>query len=446
MVRRISSQIKDQLIQKALEKRMQQLENTDSAAAPKQHRHDAAIPPAFYDFAQQPGYQQVRLMQEGGQKLGVESPFFHSHEGIASAHSRIGKREVINYASYNYLDLGKHPQVLEAAKSAIDRYGTTVSASRIVAGERSFHRSLERALADIYEADDALAMVSGHATNVNVIGHLLGPRDLILHDEYAHNSIVLGSRLSGAQRVSFPHNDLLALDGLLRDKRHGAERVLIVVEGVYSMDGDYPDLPWLLEIKQRHKAWLMVDEAHSLGVLGPTGRGLAEHFGVNPRDVDIWMGTLSKTLVSCGGFVAGEQALIDNLRFLAPGFLYSVGMAPPVAVAAEAAIKLMIEEPERVARLQNVGRRFLELSAELGLDTGTSSGYAVVPWIVGSSLKAVRLSALLLGKNVNVQPILYPAVPEKSARLRFFMNSAHDEADIDHTFAAIADILKIVPL
>lgn len=446
MARRISSQIKDQLIQRALEKRMQRLEDAGSAPLPKPRRDDAEIPPAFYDFAQQPGYQQVRLMREGGRKLGVESPFFHAHEGLASAHSRIGGREVVNYASYNYLDLAGHARVLEAAKTAVDRFGTTVSASRIVAGERPFHRSLERALAGLYEADDALALVSGHATNVSVIGHLLGPRDLILHDEYAHNSIVLGSRLSGAQRVPFPHNDLQVLDEVLRNKRRGVERVLIVVEGVYSMDGDYPDLARLLEIKQRHKSWLMVDEAHGLGVLGPTGRGLAEHFGVNPRDVDIWMGTLSKTLASCGGFIAGEQALIDNLRFLAPGFLYSVGLAPPTAAAAQAAIEVMREEPKRVERLQAASRRFLERTAELGLDTGTSSGYAVVPWIVGSSLKAVRLSALLLEKGINVQPILYPAVPEKRARLRFFMNSAHEETDLDRTFQAITDTLKTVPL
>ncbi|AOV17478.1 8-amino-7-oxononanoate synthase [Acidihalobacter aeolianus] len=442
-MRRISGQIKDQLIQKALQRRMQQIDAAPSAAAAAASAN--AIPPEFYDFALQPGYQQVRLMREGGQKLGVDSPFFLVHEGSASAHSRIDGHEVLNYASYNYLDLAAHPRVREAAQAAIAAYGTTVSASRIVAGERPFHRELERSLAALYEADDALAMVSGHATNVSAIGHLLGPRDLILHDEYAHNSIVLGSTLSGAQRVPFTHNDLDALEALLRERRTKAERTLIVVEGIYSMDGDFPDLPRLLEIKQRHHAWLMVDEAHGLGVLGSTGHGLAEHFCVDPREVDIWMGTLSKTLSSCGGFIAGSQALIDNLRFLAPGFLYSVGLAPPLAAAAQAALEVMREEPERVARLQAVGHEFVARATALKLDTGTSSGHAVVPWIVGGSLHAVRLSALLLQEGVNVQPILYPAVPEKRARLRFFMSSAHSETDLERTFEAISRVLKTHP-
>ncbi|MBU2811794.1 aminotransferase class I/II-fold pyridoxal phosphate-dependent enzyme [Acidithiobacillus thiooxidans] len=425
--RSIAAQFKEKLIQKGLEQRLQKIQ---TAPAPGAKIGGAEIPEAFTRFDRQPGYQQVHLMQEGAERFGVKSPFFHVHQGTAGAHSAIDGRRVINFGSYNYLGLSGHPEVNAAAQAAIAQYGSSVSASRIVAGERPLHRQLEQALADFYGVDDALTFVSGHATNVTTIGHLLGPRDLILHDEYAHNSIVQGALLSGAQRLSFPHNDLNALETLLRQQRRKAERVLIVVEGMYSMDGDFPDLPRLIDLKKKHQAWLMVDEAHSFGVLGATGRGIAEHFSINTHDVDIWMGTLSKTLAACGGYIAGEQALIDNLRYLAPGFLYSVGLAPPLAAAALAALTILQKEPDRVHTLQERGQYFLEEAKRRQMDTGFSAGYAITPLIVGSSLQAVRLSSQLLEQGVHVQPILYPAVPEKQARLRFFLNVEHSTEEL----------------
>jgi 8-amino-7-oxononanoate synthase len=223
----------------------------------------------------------------------------------------------------------------------------------------------------------------------------------------------------------------------LNEQRHQFERVLIVLEGIYSMDGDFPDLPRFIEIKQRHRAFLMVDEAHSLGVMGARGYGIREHFGVDGKDVDIWMGTLSKTLAGCGGYIAGETALVEHLKFLAPGFLYSVGMPPSVAAASLAALRRMKELPDRVETLQARGKFFLEQAKAAGIDTGTSSGMAVVPAITGSSLKATRLSAALFKQGVNVQPILYPAVPEKSARLRFFISCMHTEDQIRHTISSL---------
>ena len=436
--RSLASQVKERLIQKGLEKRMDQL--AKGPAIPSSSRHHA-ISEGYTRFDQQPGYQQVRLMQDSARRLGVESPFFHLHEGIASARSTIGAQQVINYGNYNYLDLSGHPAVNAAAKAAIEHYGTSVSASRIVAGERPLHRELESLIATTYGVDDALVMVSGHATNVSVISHLLGPKDMVLHDEYAHNSILLGIQLAGAQRLSFRHNDLEALEQLLGRHRHQVERMLIVVEGLYSMDGDFPDLPALIHLKKQYGAWLMVDEAHSFGVLGTQGLGIREHFHTDPHDVDIWMGTLSKTLAACGGYVAGERALIENLRYLAPGFLYSVGMSPPVAAAATAALKILRAEPQRVATLHARSAYHLEQVRALGLDTGHSAGLAIVPVILGSSLESVRLSATLLKQGIHVQPILYPAVPEKQARLRFFLSSAHSEEDVDITVAALKKAL-----
>ncbi len=436
--RSLAAQVKERLIQKGLERRMDQW--AKGPATPLSIHHHAT-PESFTRFDRQPGYQQVRLMQDGAQRLGVESPFFHVHEGTASAHSAIGTKQVINYGSYNYLGLSGHPAVNAAAKAAIERYGTSVSASRIVAGERPLHRELENLIAATYGVDDALVMVSGHATNVSVISHLLGPKDMVLHDEYAHNSILMGIQLAGAQRLSFRHNDLESLERLLGRHRHQVERLLIVVEGLYSMDGDFPDLPELIKLKKQYGAWLMVDEAHSFGVIGTRGLGIREHFSADAHDVDIWMGTLSKTLAACGGYVAGEHALIENLRYLAPGFLYSVGMSPPVAAAATAALKILRTEPQRVATLHARSTYFLEQVRALGLKTGYSAGLAITPVILGSSLESVRLAAALLKQGVHVQPILYPAVPEKQARLRFFLSSAHSVEDIDKTVIALKKAL-----
>jgi 8-amino-7-oxononanoate synthase len=294
-------------------------------------------------------------------------------------------------------------------------------------------------LANSHGVDDAVVLVSGHATNVTTIGYLFGPKDLVVHDALIHNSAVEGIRLSGAKRLSFPHNDWQALDALLARERRRFERVLIVIEGIYSMDGDYPELPRFIEVKQRHRAFLMVDEAHSFGVMGQNGMGIAEHFGVDGRDVDIWMGTLSKALASCGGYIAGERALVEHLKLAAPGFLYSVGMAPPVAAAALAALQLLQAEPQRVQMLQARGAQFVELARSADIDIGYSQGLAVIPAITGSSIKAGRLAEALFERGINVQPILYPAVEEKAARLRFFVSAQHTEEQIRSTVQALAE-------
>ncbi|HEY0296248.1 MAG TPA: aminotransferase class I/II-fold pyridoxal phosphate-dependent enzyme [Bordetella sp.] len=431
----LTSALKNKLIQQTLERKLRQAGQEQQpasrpAAAPQKK---TTISEAYTRFDQYPGYRQLRILNEGAARMGLDSPFFKLHEGTAGAATQIGGKPFINYASYNYLGMSGDPVVMQAAKDAIDRYGTSVSASRLVSGERPIHRELEQALAQVYEVDDAITYVSGHAANVTTIGYLFGPRDLVVHDELIHNSVLQGIQLSGAKRLSFPHNDFEALDQLLTGQRHQFERVLIVLEGIYSMDGDYPDLPRFVDIKRRHQTFLMVDEAHSMGVMGKTGRGIREHFGLPGNAVDIWMGTLSKTLAGCGGYIAGETALIEHLKFLAPGFLYSVGMPPPVAAASLASLRHMQQHPERVATLQARGHYFLEQAKAAGIDTGSSAGLAVVPAIVGSSLRAAKWSEVLFSQGINVQPILYPAVPEQSARLRFFISCMHSEADIDKT-------------
>jgi 8-amino-7-oxononanoate synthase len=399
----------------------------------------------FTDFASLPGYDELRLQRTVADRMGLENPFFRVHEARAGARTQIDGRTLINFSGYDYLGLNGHPEVAEAAKAAIDRYGISASASRVVAGERPVHRALERALADHYRADDSVAFVSGYATNVSVIAQLLGARDLVVYDAAIHNSAVVGSVLSGASRRSFVHNDLDNLDQILTGVRHKFERVLIVVEGLYSMDGDIPDLTRLIDIKTRFNAWLMVDEAHALGVLGRHGYGLFEHFDADPRDVDIWMGTLSKTLAACGGYIAGSSSLVDYIRCMAGAFVYSVGMPPVVAAAAAKALDLMYREPERVATLQKSAAHFLAYAKSKKLDTGFGGGTAVTPVVVGDSLGAVILSQELSRRGVNVQPVIYPAVPPKSARLRFFVTAEHTLRDIETTLDIVAEEIARLP-
>jgi 8-amino-7-oxononanoate synthase len=435
----LTARLKEKLIQQGLERRLQQAATSPAPVRNLPHSaNGTGIPEEFYRFDLHPGYQQLRIIADGAARMDIGSPFFKVHDGIAGGRTRIEGREYLNFSSYNYLGLSGHPMVQAAAKDAIDRFGTSVSASRPVSGERALHRELESEIADAYEVDGAIVFVSGHATNVTTIGYLFGPRDLIVHDEFIHNSSLQGIQLSGARRLSFPHNDWAALDALLKQHRRDFERTLIVIEGIYSMDGDFPDLPRFVDIKRRHKCFLMIDEAHSFGVMGPTGLGIREHFSLPGNAVDIWMGTLSKTLAGCGGYIAGETALIEHLKFLAPGFLYSVGMPPPVAASCLAALRCMRAEPMRVATLQARGALFLQLARAAGIDTGSSAGIAVIPAIVGSSTRAARISAALMQRGINVQPILYPAVPEKLARLRFFISCEHSDPDIREAVSALA--------
>ena len=399
----------------------------------------AAAFPARQRLGDPQTQEELWRIREAGRILGIENPFFRPHDGIAGAETSIGGRRLLNFVSYNYLGLNGDPRVADAAKAAIDRYGTSVSASRLVSGERPVHRELEAALAEVHGTEDCLAFVSGHATNVTVIAHLVGAGDAVVHDALAHNSVLQGAILSGAHRASFLHNDIDRLDRQLGALRGRMKRVLVVVEGHYGMDGDVPDLQRLVEVVRRHGAWLMVDEAHSLGVLGDNGRGLAEHCGVDPAAVDIWMGTLSKTLCGCGGYIAASRELVDYLRCSAPGFVYSVGLSPPLAAAASAALAVMRSEPWRVARLHANGRLFLESARAAGLDAGSSIGAAIVPVILGSSIRAARAADLLFRRGINVQPILHPAVPERSARLRVFLSSLHEPAQVREAVAAIAE-------
>ena len=379
-----------------------------------------------------------------GEALGIDNPYFLVNDGVTRDTSIINGAEVINFSSYNYLGMSGHPAVAEAVSDAVRRWGSSCSASRPISGEKPVHRELELELAKLLGTEDAIALVSGHATNVTVIGHLLGEGDLVIHDSLAHDSIMQGCMLSGATRRPFPHNDHAALDELLTNIRHQYRRVLIIIEGIYSQDGDIPDLPAFIEVKRKHQALLMIDEAHSIGVLGETGGGIGEHFGVDRADVELWSGTMSKALAGCGGYVGGSRELVEFLKYTTPGFVYSVGMPPPTAAASLAAIRTIRSEPEHLRRLRELSALFLALAREAGLDTGDSEGTPVIPCIVGSSVTALKLSNALLGRGINANPIIYPAVPEDKARLRFFVTSCHSDEQIRYTVKAIAEELSLL--
>ena len=400
-------------------------------------------PPAHYDFAHFPEYGELKRYGRMLKAVAGDNPYFRVDRGgtFPGGMTRIEGRDRVNFCVYDYVGMARDATVAAAAKDAIDRYGTSAGASRLVSGEKQVHRDLERALAAFLGTAAAIVFVSGHATNVTTIGHLLGPEDLIIHDVLAHNSIIQGAQLSGATRRVFAHNDWRAMDALLSEVRHRYRRVLIAIEGVYSMDGDYPDLPRFIELKKEYKTLMLVDEAHSLGTMGRIGRGIGEHWDVARTDVDLWMGTLSKSLASCGGYIAGSAELIEYLAYTAPGFVYSVGLSPPSAAAALAALNLLKAQPQRVSRLRELATLFLKLAKQHGLNTGSAAGTPVIPVIVGNSVKSLRLARALFDRGINVQPILYPAVPEQAARLRFFITTNHSETQIRDTVAAIADEL-----
>jgi 8-amino-7-oxononanoate synthase len=404
------------------------------------------VPDEHCQIARFPEYVKLRQNLDLLEQTGIGNPYFTVHQGLTNDRTIIDGRKIINFSSYNYVGMSGDPLVTKAVQEAVAKYGTSVSASRLVSGEKDIHGELEQALSRFLGVEDTIVLVGGHATNETVIGHLLGPGDLILHDALSHNSILQGCILSGARRRPFPHNDWKTADKLLAEFRHEYRRVLIVIEGVYSMDGDIPDLPRFIEVKRRHKALLMIDEAHSIGTIGATGRGIGEYHDVDRADVDLWMGTLSKTFGSCGGYIGGCKELVEYLKYTAPGFVYSVGLSPPATAAALASCRLLQTEPQRVARLQDRARLFLCLAKSRGLNTGRSKDSPVVPVILGNSMRCLALSRALFDRGVNVQPILYPAVEESAVRLRFFITSMHTEEQIRYTIEAMVEQLQNIDL
>ncbi|MDB5338928.1 MAG: 8-amino-7-oxononanoate synthase, partial [Planctomycetaceae bacterium] len=400
-------------------------------------------PQAQCEFEQFPEYVRLKQLIEIAEAAGG-NPYFSVSESVTSNTAHINGRECINFSLYNYLGLATNPVIGQAAKDAVDRWGTSVSASRVAAGERILHGELEAEIADLLGTEDAITFIGGHTTNVATISAIMRQQDLVVFDAYSHNSVMQGIALSSARALPFRHNDWRSLDQLLSAHRSNYERALVIIEGIYSMDGDIPDLPAFVRVKNSHKSFLMVDEAHSIGVLGRRGRGIGEHFGVKPTDVDLWMGTLSKAFASCGGYIAARKPIIDYLKYSASGFVYSVGLSPPNAASALAAIRYLKANPDLVPQLHSRVQLFLDLMASHGLSSSADQNSPVIPVLVGDSVMCIRLAGALRRRGVNVPPIIHPAVQNHAARLRFFLNSTHTDSQIRYTVDALADELRIL--
>jgi 8-amino-7-oxononanoate synthase len=372
----------------------------------------------------------------------VGNPFFIAHDSALTDTSIVDGRRVLNFGSYNYLGLSGHPETMRAAREAIDKYGTSASGSRLIAGEKPLYRELEKTIAEWKHTEDAIVLVGGHSTNVTFVGNFCNKHDLILYDALSHNSIAQGCQLSPAETKAFPHNDCETLENILKTNRDRYEKVLIVVEGVYSMDGDIAPIPEFVRIKREYGTFLMVDEAHSGCVIGAHGGGVDDYFGLAPDDIDIKMGTLSKGLGTCGGYLAGKRSLIEYLRYNVPGFVFSVGISPPLAAAAKRAIELIGENPSLVSDLHANIRTFVNKAREKGFNTCLAGESAIIPILIGKDEDAALLSSLMLENGVFVPPAMFPAVPRNQARLRFCVISTHKPEQIEEALDLLERLVQ----
>jgi len=368
------------------------------------------------------GMQRIRRWQRDG------NYFYHSQICRQSgAWVELEGRQLLMLGSYSYLGLISHPSILSHSDSTSPQFGAGVHGVRLLAGTTSLHEALERKLAAWMNAEDAIVYSSGFVTNLATIAALVHAGDCVIGDEWNHASIMDGCRFSGAEVLLFRHNDLHSLEHCLI--RAGSRHKLVVVDGVYSMEGDIAPLPEIVSLCRRYDALLMVDEAHSLGVLGGTGRGVQEHFGLPPDAIDVKMGTLSKTIPSAGGFIAGDADLINYLRHNARGYMFSSATPPGQVAAALAALDVLEQEPERIAQLWRVREQYVSGLAALGFDT-LGSETPIVPIACGSEETTLEMTRRCRADGVYVIPVFYPAVPMNAPRLRTCVTAAHSEADI----------------
>lgn len=340
----------------------------------------------------------------------------------------VNGRQMAMFASYSYLGLIGHPRIQAAARDAIERYGTGTHGVRTLAGTLNLHRELEEAIAQMKGTQDAITFSSGYITNLTVISALVGRHDFVFVDKYDHASIVDGCLLSSAKMVRFKHNDMADLETKFRSAPSASAK-LVVTDAVFSMDGDVIDLPRLAELCRQHKAWLMVDEAHSLGVLGKTGHGIEEHFGMEGV-VDIKMGTLSKAVPSVGGYVAGSSNLITYLRHHSRGYIFTAALPPPQAAAALEALRVIQDEPWRIQALQQNAQQLIRGLKDRGFDT-LNTETAIVPLLCVSDENAFRMTREAHEEDLFVLPVVSPAVPEGTARLRTTVTAAHEASEIE---------------
>ncbi|MBT3322242.1 MAG: aminotransferase class I/II-fold pyridoxal phosphate-dependent enzyme [Anaerolineae bacterium] len=386
--------------------------------------------------------QRIQAMAARAADLKARGAYFYNmavSEILDDSRVMVNGRNMGMYASYGYLGLLGHPRIGAAAKAAVDKYGTGTNGVRTLAGTLDLHVELEETIADFKHAEAAVTYTSGYATNLTVISTLMGRGDWVLSDKLNHASIVDGCMMSGALFRRFKHNDMASLEQRLKQAPSDVAK-LVIADAVFSMDGDIIDLPKVVELCKKHDAWLMMDEAHSVGVLGKTGRGIEEHFGLGDV-VDIKMGTLSKTIPSVGGYVAGKKDMINYLRHASRAYIFSAALPPAQAAAAMESFKVILDEPWRMEKLNENTEQFLGGLKSAGFDTMLSET-AVVPILCGDDERAYELTAAAQAKDLFVLPVVSPAVPNGLARLRSTITAAHATKDIAYALDVISQAGK----
>jgi len=350
------------------------------------------------------------------------------------SHVMVKGREMGMFASYSYLGLVGHPRINQAAKEAIDRYGTGTHGVRTLAGSLDLHQELEETIAAFKQTESAVTYTSGYVTNLTVVSTLVGRGDYVISDKLNHASIVDGCLMSGAKFLRFQHNDMEALEERLQSIKDGSAK-LVISDAVFSMDGDAIDFPRMVDLCRKYSAWLMIDEAHSIGVLGKTGRGIEEHFDM-PGTIDIKMGTLSKTIPSVGGYIAGKKEVIEYLRHASRAYIFSAALPPAQVAAANEAFKVILDEPWRVEKLRANAQQFISGLQNRGFDTLQTST-AIVPILCGDDNSAFAMTQAVQRQDIFVLPVVSPAVPPGLARLRATVTAAHEPGQIEHAMNII---------
>ncbi len=367
-------------------------------------------------------------------------------DGVTNRTVMSNGKEMIMLGSYSYLGLIDHPDITKASKEAIDKYGTGAGGVRLLTGTTDLHIALEKKIASFKKTEDAVIYSSGFLTNIAIISSLFNVGDLILIDRFAHQSIYDGCMLSKAHWKRFRHNDMDHLRELLEKHRSEYKRVVIAVDAVYSMDGDIANMPEIISLAKEFDAFTMVDEAHALGVIGETGHGIDEYFDLPPGSIDIMMGTFSKAIPSIGGYIAGKKDLITFLRYSSHPFIFSAAMAPASTAAALAALEVIEKEPERVKKLHHNIKYFIENVKRLGFDTLKSTDTSIIPVIIGDDITTFKFAKLMFNEGIFVSPIVYPAVPADSGRLRCCVMATHTKEDIDKVVSSMEKVGKMLKI
>lgn len=370
-------------------------------------------------------------------------PYFREIESDQDTVVTIKGKKVLMFGSNSYLGLTNHPKIKEAAKKAIDKYGTGCAGSRFLNGTLDIHIELEDRLAKLVGKAGALCFSTGFQVNLGVVSVLTGRRDHVILDELDHASIIEGSRLSFSRVLKFKHNDMRSLESKLKICTPESLK-LIVVDGIFSMEGDIIKLPELVNLSEKYNATVMLDDAHSIGVLGKKGAGTADHFGLTDK-VDLIMGTFSKSLASLGGFIASDDEIINFIKHNSRSLIFSASITPASAATVLAALDIMESEPERILHLWDVTRYALKGFREAGFDTGKSES-PIIPLFIRDNIKALQLTQVLLADGVFVNPVVSPAVPKEDSLIRYSLMATHTKEQVEESIDKITKAARVLEI